>query len=474
VHPNITLKFADDISVVVPDSLSLLTTYVLREQGDWFEDEIKFVRLLLKPDQRAIDIGASYGLFTLSMASIVGPGGRIWAFEPASSTAALLSESLAKNGFSQVVVDRRALSERAGVARLSLSDGSELNGLLRGGASAGTSETVALASLDDATQEHCCGSVDFVKIDAEGEEAAIIRGGRNFLRTQSPLIQYEVKSGSTLHLELVQDFANIGYASYRLVPGLGALVPFDPRQPVDEYLLNLFCCKADRAATLAAAGRLVLSDELQTAVDMQRVDRQLQRETGSAYGWQTKQARLPYGKFLEWNWRQTVSGGQSGEVERALALHAMANDKELPLVERFLALRSSLGILTTVCNERPEFLRLASLARVAREFGARAIAVKALDNLFQLTVQHQRVNPGEPFLACSERFDSLDPDGSIADWVVCSILEELERSYSFSSFYTGLAAKQRLEIIRNLGFGSPEMSRRLALIEQRFSGMPGH
>jgi hypothetical protein len=123
-----------------------------------------------------------------------------------------------------------------------------------------------------------------------------------------------------------------------------------------------------------------------------------------------------------------------------------------------------------VCNKQPHFLRLASLARVAREFGARTVAVSALDNLFKLTVKYQQVNPSEPFLASSERFDRLDPKEDIGDWVVCSVLEELERNASFSSFYTGQSARQRLQIIRNLGFGSPEMDRRLALVEQRFFG----
>ena len=473
MHPKTTLKFVNDISVVVPDSLNLITTYVLREQGDWFEDEIKFVRLLLKPNQKAIDIGANYGLFTLSMAKIVGPGGRIWAFEPASSTAALLSESLAINEFSHVVLDRRALSEHAGTAQLSLNNNSELNELVRDGASAEASETVTLVSLDDAMQEHGWSGIEFVKIDAEGEEAAIIRGGKKFFQTQSPLVQYEVKAGQTVHLELVQAFVDLGYESYRLVPGLGALVPFDPREEVDDYLLNLFCCKPDRAGKMAAEGQLVLADEVQAAVHTQRVDDLLQgHETGPAYGWQNSLTRLPYGKILVGKWHQTVSRGQSGEVEKALALHAMAHAKELPITERFLALRISLEILTSVCNAQPEFLRLASLARVAREFGARMVAVRALDNLFQLAVKYQQVNLSEPFLASSERFDSLDPKEAIGNWVVCSTLEELERSASFSSFYTGQAARQRLEAIRNLGFGSPEMARRLALVEQRFLASP--
>ena len=471
MHPNTTLKFADGISVVVPDSLNLITPYVIREQGDWFEDEIKFVRLLLKPDQKAIDIGANYGLFTLSMAKIVGPGGGIWAFEPASSTSAFLSESLAINGFSHVVLDQRALSDHSGTAQLSLHDNSELNELVRDGDSLGSSETVTLISLDDAMREHAWSDIEFVKIDAEGEEGAIIQGGRTFFATQSPLIQYEVKAGAAIHLELIQAFADVGYASYRLVPGLDALVPFDPQVVADGFLLNLFCCKPDRAATLAAQGRLVLADDLQTALHTQRVDiAQHGRQANSAYGWQNQLTRLPYGKHLAGSWQHTVSQGQSGEVEKALALHAAAHDKELPIAERFLALQNSLEILTSVCNGQTAFLRLLSLARVAREFGHRMVAVKALGDLCQLAMKHQSVNPGEPFLASSERFDSLDPKDSMGNWALCSILEELERNSSFSSFYSGQAAKQRLEIIRNLGFGSPEMARRLALVERRFSG----
>jgi hypothetical protein len=174
--------------------------------------------------------------------------------------------------------------------------------------------------------------------------------------------------------------------------------------------------------------------------------------------------------LLAGTWQQTVGQGQSGEVEKALALHAVAHDQELPMAVRFRALGTSLGILTTVCSAKPEFLRLASLARIAREFGARAVAVNALDNLFQVAMKHKQVDPSEPFLATNERFDSLDPKDALGNWVVCSTLEELEMSASFSSFYTGQAARPRLELIRHLGFGSPEMARRLALVEKRFLG----
>src|SRR4029450_8382331 len=44
--PKTTLAMIDGVRVVVPDSLDLITPYVLREQQDWFEDEIKFLRQL--------------------------------------------------------------------------------------------------------------------------------------------------------------------------------------------------------------------------------------------------------------------------------------------------------------------------------------------------------------------------------------------------------------------------------------------
>ena len=52
---SVTLTMVDDVRVVVRDSLDLITPYVLLEQQDWFEDEIKFLRRLLQPGQAFID-----------------------------------------------------------------------------------------------------------------------------------------------------------------------------------------------------------------------------------------------------------------------------------------------------------------------------------------------------------------------------------------------------------------------------------
>jgi len=62
----------------VPAKLSAITSYVLLEQEEWFEKEIHFLRRFLKPGMTAIDIGANLGVYSLPMASLVGPDGRVF------------------------------------------------------------------------------------------------------------------------------------------------------------------------------------------------------------------------------------------------------------------------------------------------------------------------------------------------------------------------------------------------------------
>jgi FkbM family methyltransferase len=469
VNSTTTLTLVDGVRIVVPDSLNLITPYVLQEQQDWFEDEIKFLRRLLQQGQKVIDIGANYGVYTLSMAQTVGPTGRVWAFEPASNTARLLAEGIAANGFAQVVLERSALSSARGAAQLSLNENSELNALVHGAPATTASETVPLVTLDDCMESYGWRDIEFVKIDAEGEEGNILKGGKRFFAALSPLVQYEIKAGTEFHMELVQQFAALGYRSYRLVPGLDLLVPFDAGSTPDGYLVNLFCCKQDRVERLAAHGYLLDSaTHLRTTGTEQPGDIPEAIKNGNAYGWRHTIGKLPYGAQLAKRWEQTMAAGRcSAEVDEALSLYARSRDPSLFSGERFGALEASFSLLRILCEREPSYLRLASLARVARDYGARMLAVNALQYLNNTIAQHNQVDLNEPFLAPGERFDSVSPGEAIGNWVLAAVLEELERLGHYSSFYTGASARQRLEMIRSLGFGSAEMERRLRLLRKR-------
>src|SRR6185295_308289 len=97
---------------------------------------------------------------------------------------------------------------------------------------------------------------DFVKLDAEGAELNILAGGQRFFEQQSPLVMFERQHSAVENSGLPAAFVERGYDLYRLIGPDTVLVPFDQAAPADPYLLNMFACKPDRAATLAAAGLL--------------------------------------------------------------------------------------------------------------------------------------------------------------------------------------------------------------------------
>jgi hypothetical protein len=269
-----------------------------------------------------------------------------------------------------------------------------------------TSETVRLVTLDDCLRRHGWKQIDLLKIDAEGEEASIVEGGRRFFAEQSPLILFELKTAADVPLDLVGKFASLGFESYRLVPGLDMLVPFDAATKPDGYLLNLFCCKKDRADLLSDRGLLLNSSSIASYKAGNRFDDSLE-EHRYPYRWEVELVALPYGAAFAHLWRAMSS--QNAEVTDALACFAMSHDVDLSTLERFVALERSFMTLVDLSQRQPQYMRLASLARAARDYGARSVAVAALGQLSKKLVEGERVDLHEPFLAPGQRFDAIAP-----------------------------------------------------------------
>jgi FkbM family methyltransferase len=462
-----TLTLVNGVRIVVPESLDQVITYVLSEQQDWFEDEIKFLRHLLQQGDKAIDIGANYGVYTLSMAQTVGPSGHIWAFEPASDTARMLAEGIAANCFSQVTLGQLALSNVKGTAQFFLDHDSVMNSLTPGN-TPGAVETVSVLSLDDCLVNYGWQSIDFVKIDAEGEELNIIKGGGRFFSEFSPLVQHEVSDDPQIRQQMEQEFTALGYKTYLLVPGLNLLRPFDVMKEDTGFLINLFSCKPDRAAQLAARGFLV--DTVEPYVSGTGLERFLEKiRTCPEYRWQRSLCRFPYGELLNNIWGETITAGQSSGVEEVLSFYAASRDAFLSAGERLSALTLCYTRFQEICQSEPSFLRLASFSRVARAYGARAKAVHALKRQLDVITTQNQVAVGEPFLVPSERFDVIPPGDGFGKWILTAILEEYERIMAYSTFYTGDSSLERLEAIRDSGFSCEEMQRRLKFLQIRLT-----
>ena len=449
------IRIENDVLVVVPDNLNLMTPYVLEEQQDWLEDEIKFVRELIKPGMRIIDIGANYGCYTLTMGKLAGSDGRLWAFEPCSSTADHLQQSIEANGLDQIQLIRAALSNRQGEATLSTQDNAELNSLTddNGGVD---SETVPLYRLDDCMQTYGWKNIDFLKLDAEGEEIRILEGGEKFFRTLSPLVMFELKHGETINEGLIQSFRDMGYEPYKFIPGLMMLAPFDMQEEADPFQLNLFCCKPDRASQLQEAGMLTMDEDESELV------------LSSQDAWVEYLKPCPYTDRLlaQWDMKPTLPGAEA--YIASLNAYAVAHTvKGKP--DSYRCLKAAFIQLIAALDEHANLPRLLTLARIATDLGRREAALQALNQFIDVLNREQQFEPVEPFLAASERAANIDPAGQLANWCLAQTLAERERLRAFSSYFTEATSLPVLNIIENLNYDDAEMGRRRELINRRYA-----
>jgi FkbM family methyltransferase len=353
------------IRMRVPAGIAELTPYVLVEQEDWFEDEIAFVRQLLRPGMRCLDIGANYGVFSLTCAKQVGPAGRVWSFEPTPGTAEFLATSIRENGFQNVSLMPMALSRASGTAKLVTHADSEHNFLSEDVNGDDRFEIVDVKTLDELAREQGLEAIDFVKMDAEGAETAILDGGEGFFQRESPIVLFELKNREGANWPLVDAFRARAYEIYRLAPGLRVLAPFDGDN-VDGFQLNLFAIKPDRAQSLETQGLVVRSGSSRPS-----------REHDLARDWADVLGQRPYAGGLVSAWRQRISGDAGDlpqELVAGLSLYCRAWDASLAMAERFDALRAAHSQFSLPQRLGAETARLYSLARVAWELGLRDIA----------------------------------------------------------------------------------------------------
>lgn len=202
------------------------------------------VRTLLRPGQTAIDVGANIGYFTAVLAQCVGPGGRVWAFEPVPETYELLTLCRALNEYVQVTPMRVALGAANGSIEITYDRRHSGIATMHPDQVAGHAQRVELRSLDTLVSTGEVGRrPDLIKVDVEGHELDVLRGARNTIRETSPIIVLELNertarvAGWTL-AELAELLRSLGDYSFSLIADAGThpLDPFNFRLERNEAL----------------------------------------------------------------------------------------------------------------------------------------------------------------------------------------------------------------------------------------------
>jgi FkbM family methyltransferase len=158
---------------------------------------------LIQPGDVCFDAGASFGFYTCLFALW---GARVYAFEPVPASFALNEEAVRLNGCgSKVKAFNSCLGERAGTIRMHT-----FKNLSLGHASAfdlGRADAVPhqckITTIDAVCAEESLDRISFVKMDVEGFEYEVLKGGQKMLsKANAPIVHFEVNGRCLRHRNL--------------------------------------------------------------------------------------------------------------------------------------------------------------------------------------------------------------------------------------------------------------------------------
>jgi len=457
------LVMHDDIVITVPNTITLLTPYVVAEQQDWFEREVGFIRTLLQAGMMALDIGASYGTYSLTIARKIGATGHLWSFEPHSQTIEYLTDSIGSNDFTNVSPLNIALSNKEGSASLYLNPNSEYCSLQPDQKNHNLQNNTPLRTLDSYLEKYKWENIDFVKIDTMGEELKIVQGGQSFFSTLSPLVMFAYTIGNTDSQQLIEAFKSLRYDIYILIPGLQIIAPFNQGDVQDGFLLNLFCCKEDMADKLQKRGLLAPSLLCDGGGDL------------AEDGWETYMEAFPYSSSLLKLWKNRAEKALLPEwpaYKHCLNLYVAAHSKTLPPSQRVVLLNTAFVTLTSLLDLHITIPRLLTLIRIAIELGRREVAIQLLDDVIANLHDTNTFNPDEPFLAVSETAEKQGFNNNLAGWCLAYAIAEKELQSSLSSFFLDNSSFKLLEGFEASNFPHEAMHRRFKVMNHRLHAKP--
>ena len=189
-------------------------------------ESLKAVSRFVREGDVALDVGASFGVYTAELARRVGRTGEVHAFEPQPAVYEMLIARFRGNPSVRVV--NSALGDEPGSAHFVVPKiSSDIPETALGSLSRGADGRAVVGSTKVTTIDEYCADFErlaFIKIDAEGWDLDVLRGARETLARLRPVVQVETNDATTL--SAVQAFADdVGYAvGDRILSGVNRIL----------------------------------------------------------------------------------------------------------------------------------------------------------------------------------------------------------------------------------------------------------
>jgi FkbM family methyltransferase len=160
--------------------------------GEYSEEEALLFKKYIKEGDSVFDIGANIGSFTTLFSRLSGKNGFVIAFEPERHNFYVLCGNMAINNLSNVHCFQYAIGENSGTINIPELNHEEIQnhgGIeLNPNAKIETGYTVNLTTIDAISIP---SRISFIKVDVEGMELSVLKGGKNKILKDKPLLYVE-------------------------------------------------------------------------------------------------------------------------------------------------------------------------------------------------------------------------------------------------------------------------------------------
>lgn len=207
----------------------------------------------IKEGDTVLDIGANIGYYTLLFAKLVGPTGKVFAFEPEPKNFKLLKKNVEENNYKNTQFFQNAVSDKDEKLKFYISDESSAANQLFQPKKFNEIIEVDSIKLDNFFSKDT--KIDFVKIDIQGAEGTAIKGMISLLKNNpeikimqewwpEAIKKYGMESDE--HLKILE---SLGYKFYEIDGQNDKINEICIKELINKYPneffedINLFCKK---------------------------------------------------------------------------------------------------------------------------------------------------------------------------------------------------------------------------------------
>lgn len=169
-----------------------------------------------------LDIGSNIGYYALLERKLVEDEGKVIAIEPSPLNVSYLKNNINRNGFTNIETFNFALSSSDCEVRFLMDAKSNLSKVVNENdyCLGGSVIRVPARSLDSFSEQYSFDKLDFLRMDVEGHEMEIFRGGSRTIERFKPALLIECHTLNMLKgmVDLLRSLQSIGYDVKYFIP----------------------------------------------------------------------------------------------------------------------------------------------------------------------------------------------------------------------------------------------------------------